>query len=50
MFGKLGMPVEELPWQPKTLALDIKAYVSGDSGKKLLIDGGLPFGSYAALF
>jgi len=50
LFGKLDMPVEELPWQPKTLAVDIKTYVSGDSGKKLLNADGLPFGSYAALF
>jgi len=42
--------MEELPKQPKTPVLDIKTYISDDSGKKLLDAGGLLFGSIAALF
>ena len=42
--------MEELPRQPKTSALDIKTYISDDSGKKLLDAGGLLFGSNTAVF
>jgi hypothetical protein len=45
-WGEAEPPEDKLPWKPRKLTLDPKAYVFTDGGKSLLLAGGLPFGAH----
>jgi outer membrane protein assembly factor BamB len=45
-FTERHLDVEQMPWKPRTIDLDVKSYVFADAGRTVVIAGGKPIGPH----